>query len=340
MEKVQYTDISEGNNRSLTKRWLFLLAFLAILPWIFKVTNYSDYLTYIVVRIMILGLYAMSYDLIFGYTGMLSFGQASFLGGGAYTVAIMMRHLHLPIHDAILPILAALVIGVMIGWIQGFLSSKLGQLAVFIVTFAITETIFLLIIADPLKITNSEDGISGLQRETVLGFLNIKPELNFYYFVLILLCLSYLVLRLIVHLPFGDTIQAIRENPQRARFLGYQVSHYRIATFMISGFFAALAGALMALHERSVGPEVFGVFVSADAFFYTVLGGPGTLIGPVLGAALVLIATEILSDIFRNWLIFFGLSYIALIMFLPKGLFPLLEKLLARQPRLNRKESS
>ena len=306
--------------------WTLVLAALAGLPLIFRSTGFPDYLTYTVVRMMIFGLYAMSYDLLFGFTGIFSFGHATFLGCGAYAAAILMVRSGLQIQDAFPGMVAAMLAGLVFGWIMGFLCSRVGQVAIFLVTFAFTESIQLLVISDPLKMTNAEDGISGIPRHTLLGFLPIKNEWQFYYFVLAVLVLSYLALRAITRSPMGDVFLSIRENPRRVRFLGYRIRQYRIAAFMISGIFASLAGAMTALHERAVAPEMLSWFRSGDAVLFTVLGSPGTLIGPALGAAVVVIFQEILSDVFRNWLILLGLSYILLIMFLPKGLLPLLRR--------------
>jgi branched-chain amino acid transport system permease protein len=320
-------------NRAKLIRWVLVLAVLALLPVIFRSTAFADYLTYTVVRMMIFGLYAMSYDLLFGFTGIFSFGHATFWGCGAYAVAILMVRSGLPLRDAFPGLLAALAAGLVFGWVVGFLCSRVGQVAVFLVTFAFTESIQLLVVSDPLRITNAEDGISGIPRETFLGLLSVKSETEFYYFVLGALVLSYAALRAITRSPMGDVFISIRENPLRVRFLGYRIRQYRTAAFMISGLFASLAGALTALHERAVAPEMFSWFLSGDAVLFTVLGSPGTLIGPVLGAAIVVIFQEILSDIFRNWMIFLGLSYILLIIFLPKGLFPILERLQSRRPK-------
>ncbi len=312
--------------------WGFILLFLGLLPMAFQATSYADYLTYTVVRMMIFGLYAMSYDLLFGYTGIFSFGHAAFWGCGGYAAGVLMVRAGWGIQDAFSPLLIALIAGALVGWFMGFLCSRVGPVAIFLVTFASTESLQLLVLSDPLKITNAEDGIAGIPRETFLGFLSIKSEVHFYYFVLILLFLSFLILRMISLRPIGDVFAAIRENPIRVRFLGYRIRHYRIAAFIISGAFASLAGALTALHEKAVAPEMLSWFLSGDAVLFTVLGGPGTLIGPVLGAAIVVIFQEILSDLFRNWLIFLGICYIILIMFLPKGLFPLLLRLRAGRP--------
>lgn len=322
--------LQRGKSKSLIL-WLFVLLCIASLPLIFRLTHFADYLMYITVRIMILGIFAMSYDIVFGYTGIINFGHAMFIGSGAYTVGILMKRITIDFHDSSFAILIALAVGIILGWIVGFLCSKVGRVAVFIVTFGFAEALHLFVLSDPFKITNAEDGIAGISREPLLTFLNIKPEIYFYYFTFILLCISYLALRIIIRSPFGDVLMGIRDNPLRVRFLGYQVQHYRIASFMIAGFFASLAGALTAFHEGSTSPELFHWFFSGDAVIFTVLGGPGTLLGPVMGAAIVVILQEVLSDIFHNWVIFLGIGYIALIMFLPKGLFPLLQRLRVRQ---------
>lgn len=334
------TSIDGGDKRDVLTRWFLVLAFLAVLPWIFRATPFADYLTYIVVRMMILSVYAMSFDLVFGYVDMFSLGHAALLGGGAYAVAIPMVKLGLFGHEAFPGVLVALAVGVILGFVMGFLSCRLaGHLAVVLVTVSLAEMIFLLVMTNPLAMTGAEDGIAGIPGETLFGLLNIKSEMTFYYVVLVVLCLSFLALRTITRMPFGDTLLAIRENPQRTRFLGYRVRQYRIAAFVISGFFASLAGALTAFHEGSVGPEIFGMFVSVDAFLYTLVGGPGTLIGPVLGTFIVVIAQEILSDVFHNWVIFLGLSYIAFIMFIPKGLFPQLQRIPIGRSQLGKAQS-
>ena len=330
MEEFGSANINGQLKRARAVKWLLVIGLMAFLPWIFEMSNFSNYLTYITVRILILGIFAMSYDLLFGYTGMLSLGHALFQGASAYTIAILTVQLGLNIQDAFLPIMAALVVGVILGFVQGFLACRLGHTGVFLITFATAETLFLLILADPFGITNSENGISDIPRETVLGLLNIKPELNFYYFVLGLLILSYLALRAITRLPFGDTLKAIRENPQRSKYLGYNIRQYRIAAFMVSGFFASLAGSLTALHETSVGPEMLSVVESSYPFLFTALGGPGTLIGPLLGTAIMVILAEVISDYTHYYTAIYALIIVLVIMFLPDGFYSLPQMIRSR----------
>ena len=132
---------------------------------------------------------------------------------------------------------------------------------------------------------------------------------------------------------FGQVLLGIRENEVRVHFAGYRVEQYKTAAVAISAMFAGLAGALTAFHERIASPENFSWPLSGDAVLYATLGGTGTLLGPFLGAAMVILAREVLSDLVRSWLIFVGATYIALVFFLPDGLYPLLFRKETRSQR-------
>jgi branched-chain amino acid transport system permease protein len=131
-------------------------------------------------------------------------------------------------------------------------------------------------------------------------------------------------LRAIVSSRFGRVLVAIRENERRARFSGFEVERYKMLAFAISAFFAGAAGALTAFHQRLASPEMLTWTVSGDAVLYATLGGTGTLVGPIFGASLIILAREALSDVLRSWLIVVGCTYVLLIVFLPSGIFPLL----------------
>jgi branched-chain amino acid transport system permease protein len=303
----------------------FLLLGAAILPLLFELSSQASYLQYTAVRMMILGLYAMSFDLLFGFTGIFSFGHAAAFGASAYASAILFTRFH--ITDPLLVILGGLVLAVIVSAFIGYLSSRVGSVAVFLVTFASTEVMQLIAFSNPAGLTNGENGIAGVKRTALLGLISLKPELNFYYFTLLILVLCYMILRKTVQSPLGDVFQGIRGNTERVRFLGYNVEQYKIVSFAISGLFAGVAGSLNALLEGTVAPEVLSWFLSGDAVLFTVLGGPGTLIGPIFGAAIIVLVQEVLSDFVREWLVFVGISYVVLILFLPKGLFPMFLKI-------------
>jgi branched-chain amino acid transport system permease protein len=270
---------------------------------------------------MLMGLYAMAWDFLNGYAGLFSFGHAAFFGAGAYTAAILI--VRAGVLSAPLVLAAALAAAVLVGLVVGFLSSRVGSVAVFLVTFAAAETLYLLVLADPRGLTNGDNGLAGAVPAPLLG-LDMSNQITFYYLALGALVLSYLGLRALTASQFGQVLLGIRENELRVRFAGYEVQQYKTAAFAVSACFAGLAGALTAFHERIASPETVGWAVSGDAVLYATLGGTGTLLGPILGAAIAIIAREVLSDFFRSWLIFVGITYIVLVFFLPTGIYPLL----------------
>jgi branched-chain amino acid transport system permease protein len=181
--------------------------------------------------------------------------------------------------------------------------------------------------ADPFSVTQGENGIAGISRGIIFGIIEIKSEIVFYYFVWVSLVASFICLYLIKKSSLGDVLSAIRENSERVPFLGFDLKKYKILSFLISGAFGGLSGCLMALHESSVSPEILHWFFSADALFFVVLGGPGTLVGPILSTSIIILFQEILSDLISNWMAFMGAIFICLVFFFPKGLYPSLEKI-------------
>jgi branched-chain amino acid transport system permease protein len=298
-----------------------LVAAVALLPLALGGTRYANYVQHVVVQMMLLGLYAMAWDFLNGYVGLFSFGHAAFFGVGAYTVAILIVRGGVTFAPALLA--AALAGAVVVGLVVGFLSARVGSVAVFLVTFACAEALYLIVLSDPRGLTAGDNGLPGVVPAPLLG-LRFNDQTAFYYLALAVLVASYLALVAVGRSRFGLVLRGIRENETRVRFAGYDVEQYKTAAFGVSALFAGLAGALTAIHERVASPETLGWAISGDAVLYATLGGTGTLLGPVLGASLVILAREFLSDYFRSWLIFVGAVYIALVFFLPSGLYPVL----------------
>ncbi len=298
-----------------------LVAVALLLPPALAGTRYAHYVEHLVVQVMLMGLYAMAWDFLNGYVGMFSFGHAAFFGTGAYAVAILV--VRGGVTSAPVLLLAALAASVVVGAFVGYLSARVGAVAIFLVTFACAEALYLLVLTDPRGLTNGDNGLAGVVPAPLLGVDLARPA-TFYYVALAVVVLGYRLLAAIARSQFGQVLLGIRENEVRVRFAGYHVEQYKTAAVAVSALFAGLAGALTALHERIASPETLGWAVSGDAVLYATLGGTGTLLGPVLGAAIVVVAREVLSDLFRSWLIFVGATYIALVFFLPSGLFPVL----------------
>jgi branched-chain amino acid transport system permease protein len=292
-----------------------------VLPVALAGTRYATYVEHVVVQVMLLGLYAMAWDFLNGYVGLFSFGHAAFFGVGAYGAGVLV--VRGGITFAPLVVLLALGGAVLAGLLVGLLAARVGSVAIFLVTFACAEALYLVVLADPRGLTAGDNGLPGVTPAPLLGF-RFSDQVSFYYLALAALIASYLVLLAITRSQFGQVLRGIRENELRVRFAGYRVEQYKTAAFGISALFAGLAGILNAFHERVVSPETLGWALSGDAVLYSTLGGTGTLLGPVLGAGLVILARELLSDYFRSWLILVGFVYIALVVFLPSGLYPLL----------------
>ncbi len=298
-----------------------LVAVALLLPLALAGTRSAHYVEHLVVQVMLMGLYAMAWDFLNGYVGMFSFGHAAFFGTGAYAVAILV--VRGGVTSAPVLLLAALAASVVVGAVVGYLSARVGAVAIFLVTFACAEALYLLVLTDPRGLTNGDNGLAGVVPAPLLGVDLTRPG-TFYYVALAVVVLGYRLLAAIARSQFGQVLLGIRENEVRVRFAGYHVEQYKTAAVAVSALFAGLAGALTALHERIASPETLGWAVSGDAVLYATLGGTGTLLGPVLGAAIVVVAREVLSDLFRSWLIFVGATYIALVFLLPSGLFPVL----------------
>ena len=300
---------------------LGLVAVVAVLPALLSGVRAANYIEHMIASAMLLGLYAMAWDFLNGYVGIFSFGHAAFFGVGAYTAGILI--VRGGITSAPLVLLAALVAATLVGLAVGFLSARVGSVAVFLVTFACAEALYLIVLTDPRGITNGDNGLPGVVPAPFLG-VNLGRQLVFYYVALVIVVAAYLLLRWITRSQFGEVLLAIRENEVRVRFAGYHVEQYKTVAMGVSATFAGLAGALTAVHERIASPENLSWPLSGDAVLYATLGGTGTLLGPFLGAAIVILAREVLSDLVRSWLIFVGFTYILLVFFLPDGLYPLL----------------
>ncbi len=298
-----------------------LILVVAAMPALLAGTRYANYVEHLIASAMLLGLYAMAWDFLNGYVGIFSFGHAAFFGAGAYAAGILI--VRAGITSAPVILLAAVAVAALVGLGVGFLCARVGSVAVFLVTFACAEALYLIVLTDPRGVTNGDNGLPGVVPAPFLG-IDLGRQLIFYYVTLVVVVGSYLVLHRLTRSQFGQVLLGIRENEVRVHFAGYRVEQYKTAAVAISAMFAGLAGALTAFHERIASPENFSWPLSGDAVLYATLGGTGTLLGPFLGAAVVILAREILSDLVRSWLIFVGATYIALVFFLPDGLYPLL----------------
>lgn len=273
----------------------------------------------LITEILIWALLAMSLDLLMGYLGLVSFAHAALAGIGAYTMGLAVNHLGIGVWLAVLLGVAA---AALMGLLMGVFSVRVRDIYFGIVTL-VFGTIAYIIVWTWTELTGGEDGLRiSVQQLRVAGIydLDMRNLLVAYYVTLAVVLASYLLARRIVASPLGRVLQAIRENEERARFMGYATNRYKVAGAAISGAFAGLAGCLYLLRAGVIGADFLHVLKSGVVVIWALVGGLGTLIGPMLGAAVVTYLTDLFSNWTENYLILVGLLFIAAVLFLPHGI--------------------
>ena len=303
-------DVTFRQTRALAgSTWVWALIVLVILAALSQVL--SEFQLLLASQMLIVALFAMSLNLILGYGGMVHFGHAAFYGLGAYTLAILISRYRAPTSLAFLaaPIVSALV-AVVVGWF----SVRRVRLYFAILTLAFGQILYV-IVFQAYDFTGGDNGIHGLP---VPGILQ-RAE-NFYLFTLLFFSISFLVLRVLVNSPFVMTLRSIRENAERAQFIGINVRRHQLATFIIGSFFAGIAGALMALLNRFVAPEMLFWTTSSEPILASLIGGMFSLIGPAIGAALLLLLNVLISRYTEFWPTVLGVLTILVVLVAPNGL--------------------
>lgn len=291
------------------QRWLGLslatLAILLILPPLVR-----PFYVYVLASIFVTALLAMSLNLALGYGGLYQFHHGVFYGVGAYAVALMLTRSSLPAWVGFLagPIVASIV-GLLIGWF----CVRLTQLYFAMLQISLGSLVWAIVFRW-YSFTGGDDGIHGIPVPSILS-----PLRNSYYFTLIVFSVCLLFLYLIVKSPFGATLQAIRDNPQRCEAIGVNVRRHQLMAIVIASFFAGVAGVLFVVLERSVFPDLLFWVLSLEIFIMCLLGGWFTFLGPVLGAAITVALRTFVGRYTDYWTLVLGVILILLIFFLPEG---------------------
>jgi branched-chain amino acid transport system permease protein len=270
----------------------------------------SDFWVFTFIEILTFALYAVSFNLLFGYGGMLAFGHAAFFGIGAYALAILMKRAGFDAFSATLlsPLISA-VAGAIIGYFcVGLTGTYLGML-----TFAFQMLIYTVVLKS-YDLTGGDDGLSGLN---LTGFAATPRGL--YYVTLAVVAAALLFLWRLVHSPFGLALRAQRGNAPRSLALGINISLFRWSAFVIAAFFAGLAGALFALANHSVFPGWLNWTASATPIMMTILGGMYCFVGPIVGSFIYVLMQTWLTGQTEYWALFLGTAIILLVMLLPNG---------------------
>jgi branched-chain amino acid transport system permease protein len=270
----------------------------------------EGYVLSLLTRVMIFALAAVSLDLILGYGGLISFGHAAFLGIGAYSVAILTSH---GTGDVLMHLVTALVASALFALVIGALSLRTKGVYFIMITLAFGQMLFFL--ATSLASYGGDDGITLPSRSLVAGTNLLGSGRVFYYVVFACLLLAYLLCRAIVASRFGRVLRGSRENPVRMQALSFNPFAFQLTAFVIAGVLCGIAGFLLANHTEFVSPAYMTWQRSGDLIFMTVLGGLGSGIGAVVGAAVFLILEEFLSELTEHWRMIFGPVLILVVIF-------------------------
>jgi branched-chain amino acid transport system permease protein len=271
-------------------------------------------------KMIVMGIFALSLDLLVGYTRLVSFGHAAFFGLAGYALAIAERDFGLASLWATLPLTLALAAAaaLAIGW----LAIRTSGIYFIMVTLAFAQMLYY--VANDTRVFGGSDGMFVNARPTavLLGveLLDLKDRVNFYYFALAALVASLLAARMLLASPFGRVISAIASNESRARALGYATWRFKLAMFVIAGTIAGLAGYIGAAQDGIVNPAFLSWHQSGQALVIVILGGLGTLYGPVAGAFVLIAIEDVLSGFTEHWLLAIGLFVIAVVLLLPRGI--------------------
>lgn len=295
--------------------WRVPLSILALclLPWLLPSKALA-------VNVLVYGLLAVGYNLLFGYTGLLSFGHAAFFGTGAYVTGIAIGQFGLPWF-------AALLLGVAIGgalaFVIGLLSIRTRGIYFSMVTLALSQLVYYTAL-QASSWTGGENGLRGftVAKLDILGWsIDFLDPVKKYYVLMVFAAAALWLVSRILNSPFGAVIEAIRENETRARACGYDVERSKLIAFTLSGLICALAGTLFALHLAIVPLDILHYHSSGIIVMMTLLGGAGSFFGPFVGALAFLLMEDVVSLWTSHWQIVVGTVFILFVLFLPKGIW-------------------
>jgi branched-chain amino acid transport system permease protein len=279
----------------------------------------GEYYTNLAVKIFIMALLACSFNLLLGYTGLLSFGQAAYFAVGAYACALLLK---LVIPNVVLAILISVVISAAVALVFGYFCVRLTEIYFAMLTLAFGQIVYTIAFKWE-SLTGGDNGLAGIPSPPLncgLFTLDLSNAFHYYYFALVLISISIGILYLIVNSPFGATLKSIRENPERASFMGQNVRVFQLISFGIAGTFSGLAGAIFAPFEKFVSPELTYWSKSAEIVLVSILGGIYTFIGPVVGSAVMILLEDYISTYTSYWSIFLGTVLIIFVVFMPDGI--------------------
>ena len=267
-------------------------------------------------QLMCFAMFACAFNLLLGFSGMLSFGHAAYFGFASYVTSwLIMAHRW----DTVESIVTGTVAAGLLGLVVGAIAIRRQGIYFAMITLALGQLVYFVCLQAPF--TGGENGIQGVPRGSLLGLVSLRPDVHMYYFVLVIFVAVFLFIRRIVHSPYGYVLKAIRENEPRAISLGYHVDRYKLLAFVLSATIAGLAGSLKAMTLGLSTLSDVNAGTSGEVILMTLLGGTGTFFGPVLGAGIVTSLQQYLSGVVGDWVTaIIGAIFVACVMLFRRGI--------------------
>jgi len=290
----------------MNRAWFVVIAAVIVLPAVVRPA--------IATEIWIFAIFGLGLNLLVGYTGLLSFGQATFFGSAAYVAGYLLKYWGIGVLVA-LPL--AIAVGALTAAAVGYLCVQRSALYFIMLTFALNQ-MFYFTAYQWTSVTGGEDGMPGIPRPPLLG-VDLHPPLAYYAFVAAIFVVTLWIMKRIVESPLGKILQAIRENTLRAEAIGYDAIRFKLLAFVISGAFSGVAGVLYAMLFGIVPLEAIGFVFSGNVVFATLIGGSGSLYGPLVGSFVFTWLSESLSVRWARWPLLLGAAFVIVVLFFRGG---------------------
>lgn len=277
-------------------------------------------------KVLCFGLFASAFNLLLGFVGLLSFGHAAFLGTAAYVCGMLVRDSGL---SPELGILGGTLAAALLGWVFGKLAIRRSGIYFAMITLALAQMVFFIV--QQIPATGGEDGLQGVPRGNLFGLINLDNNLAMYYVVLAIFCAGFFVIYRTIHSPFGQILKAIRENEPRAISLGYDVNKFKLIAFVISAALSGLAGATKTLVFQLASLSDVHWHMSGEVVLMTLLGGLGTIFGPLVGAATIVTLQNELADKVGSWVtVIMGVIFVLCVLVFRRGIVGEIQALIRR----------
>lgn len=305
--------------RSVTRAWKLVLLILLASVLVIGPPFFSSYWVGLLTQMVILAILAMSLDLLLGYTGLPSLGHTAFFGVAAYGVAVLSTTYQAGFWTCVV---GGVLVGTLVSAMLGLVVSHVRDVYFLMITLALGMVLWGMSYRW-IPVTGGDNGISGIPRLEAHAGLPMAGPVPFYYVTLLVFAVCCVLMVLLVRSPFGLTLRGIRENESRMKSLGFNTWLHCYLSYVLAGMFASVSGVVWAYYNGFVSPTYLDLTASSELFLMVTLGGPATLVGPVLGAGAIVLLKNVMSAYTARWLLILGIVYIVTILAAPQGLWNL-----------------